>query len=212
MIQAIGDFFKHNSDDILEGGLWSTWCGLTLYNWTSALKQKKSVDTLPESAQKADKVWNAKKEIFTTTCSFIAGISMVTSWASLAGIIQLGRSVDYFNCMGFAGSCITSSVKVWDISGELNRGVEAFYRVKDPVVKDEIALDQLKNLLKLAFFTCLAGWGLFGAAHALLGGAELFGIVDSLFYYSVVLFFGNLAAIIVFSTPNEKCYLAPSAP
>ncbi|NGX38145.1 MAG: hypothetical protein K1000chlam2_01317 [Chlamydiae bacterium] len=205
-IQAIGDFFKHQSDKILEGGFWGAWCGLSVYNWTSALKRKEGASQLPESTQKAEKIYKANKEVFTTSCSMVSGISMIFSWTCQVGIITLGAVAPYLNSLGFVGSGITSSVKAWDTWSELNRGVEAYYRVKDPVVKDEIALDQLKNILKIAFFTCLAGWGVLGAAHALIGGAELFAIVDSLFYYSVVLFFGNLAAIIVFSTPKEQCY------
>ncbi len=200
--QVFGGFFNRignivsNTDQLLEGAFWGSWCGLNVYNWTAARKEKQETESLPESDDKAKKLWLANKKTILSSFSIASGVSMVTSWMEEVKLISLGSLSTFVACLGFGGSSLVSFSKIWDGLCELDQEIKDFFNTDDPRAKKHIALSQLETLVKVAFFACLAAWGVFGALHAAIGGAALFLAMDASLYYAFILFLGYIATAI----------------
>jgi|GEM_PF-2651386 len=191
-----GGFVQRYSDVILEGSFWGSWCGLNIYNWTQARDELSQAEALPVGAEKADKVWLANKKYILSSFSFVSGISMVTSFFQEAGIISLGVMAPLAGCLGFGGSAVVSSSKLWDNLRKLDEGIISFNKTEGPREKTRIALDQLQTLVEIAFCVTVVAWGVLGAVHALYGGSALFIAMDTALYYAVASFVAYVASSI----------------
>ncbi|MDN3507134.1 MAG: hypothetical protein P0S96_07895 [Simkaniaceae bacterium] len=185
---AVSGFFQRHSDVILEGSFWGSWCGLNILNWTVARSELQKAQALPESTGKADKVWLANKKYILSSFSFVSGLSMVTSFFQEVGVISLGALAPLAGGLGFGGSAVVSSSKLWDNLRKFDEGIVAFNKTNSPREKAQIALDQLQTLVEISFYVTVVAWGVLGAAHALLGGTALFLAMDTALYYAVLCF------------------------
>ncbi len=198
--QISGGFFNRvgdvlsNTDNLVEGIFWGSWCGLNIYNWTSAQNEKREAEKLPDSVEKTSKLWLANKNSILSYFSVVSGVSMVTAWLQDVKLISLGVAFPWINSFGFGGSSIVSFSKLWDSLCELDQGIDAFYKAGGPRERMNIALTQVETIIKIAFFASLAAWGAFGALHSLFGGAFLFFAMDTSMYYGLVFFLAYLAS------------------
>lgn len=185
-----------NTDNLFEGVFWGSWCGLNIHNWTQARNEAQKVQKLPESPEKVNRLWNAKKNQTLSAFSVVSGFSMVTSWMHDAGLITLGALNPCITSLGYGGSSIVSFSKVWDTLREIDQGIIDFNKAGGPLEKSDLALKQLENLLKVACFACFAAWGALGVFHTLLGGEALFFAMDTALYYGLVFLLAFLGASI----------------
>jgi len=202
-MQISGNFFDRvqgivsNTDQLLEGLFWSSWCGLNVFNWTEARKEKEATQKLPSDVEKTDQIWEANKKYTLATFSLVSGFSMVASWLQDVGLIAFGRVAPIFGSMGYGASAVVSSSKLWDGLKGLNLLNYQFTNVTGPREKARIGLSQVEGFLSVAFHASLVAWGVFGALYALQGGLTLFTAMDTSLYYAIVLFGANLISSII---------------
>ena len=187
-----------NTDNLVEGAFWSTWCGFSVYQWNSALSERQTAVSAkyPTETDKTNSIWDANKKFVLASFSFGSGISMVVSWMNQVQLLRLGQLAGYVGAMGFGGSAVVSSATVLESLGALNEERKAYFEAVDPKKKSDLALDATQTLIKIAFFVSMAAWGVLGAGFSLYGGAALFVLQDTAFYYAVVTFFAMLASLI----------------
>lgn len=181
--QPAGTFFErcsqvaHNTDHLLEGAFWGTWCVLGVQKCVQAISSRLALSTDPQTTpEKAQRVWEANKEVVLSSFSAFTGFSMVISWVGEVGLISLGAFGPIVGSAGYASSAIVSSAKSWDTLLGFNRGDTAF--------------EAIQKLFRCAFYVSLAAWGVLGAVHTIVGGATLFLAMDKAFVYALYAFFG----------------------
>lgn len=186
-----------NTDQLLEGVFWSSWCGLNVFSWTEARKEKETTQKLPSDVERTDKIWEANKKYTLASFSLASGFSMVTSWLQDVGLVALGRAAPLFGSVGYGASAVVSASKFWDGVKGLNLLNYTFTNETGPREKARIGLSQVESFLSVTFHASLVAWGVFGALHAILGGVALFTAMDTSLYYAIVLFGANLVSSIV---------------
>lgn len=193
------DRLTHLSNDhLLEGAFWTTWCGFNLSDWRKAVKNRQEIDAKPLSAaEKADHVWEATKTLFLKTCSALSGLSMVVCWAAETSLIVIGAALPWVSAGGYWASSIVSSAKSYTVLSELKRGIYLYHEVEESNARGDLAYQQLRNMIHLSMSVCFATWAALSGVHVLYGGARLFEIADSFFYYGALLCCANLGAAIL---------------
>lgn len=194
---------KLNSDHLLEGAFWGVWSGFYVYSWIAATGEKEIAEKLPESAEKADRVWQAQKNYNLSLFSLVTGISMITSWLEEIQVIYLGTIGTIISTLGFSGSSIVSTVSLLDTLVKIGEQVKKFQQADHPQQK-KIALEIFFNMINLAFFTALAAWGAFGALHAAFGGGALYHAMDASLYYAAILFVPSVTCAVVRANLDDK--------
>lgn len=202
-VQISGSFFERvqgivsNTDQLLEGLFWSSWCGLNVFNWTEARNERETTEKLPSDVEKTDKIWEANKKYTLASFSLVSGFSMVASWLQDVGLIAFGRVAPLFGSVGYGASAVVSGSRLWDGLKELSLLNYSFTKETGPREKSRIGLSQVESLLGIAFNASLVAWGVFGALYALQGGAALFTAMDTSLYYAIILFGANVISSIV---------------
>lgn len=117
---------------------------------------------------------------------------MVFSWLHDVQLLSLGVFAPIINGLGYGGSGLVSFSKISELMKELNQGIKDYFKIEDPSARQDMALYQIQNMLKIALFTCMTAWAAIGSIHAIVGGATLFAVMDSCFYYALIAFLANL--------------------
>lgn len=182
--------------DMIEGGLWGLWLGFQVSQLHTNIEAKREAEALPDlDPQKVDKVWNAKKAVFTKSTMTISAGAFVADWLGQVGILHFGPLQSLVAGLGYLGTAVCSPIFLWDTLKEINQGTIDYQNATSTVEKQEIGLRQFDRFLNVAMLVCFIGWGVLGFAHAFIGGASLFNAVDSCFLYGGILFLVRLGYV-----------------
>jgi hypothetical protein len=188
-----------NYDHLLEGTIWAGWLGWTVFNLNQSLSDRQKAVELPESSEKATKVWNANKKLFVSSCSCASASSIVFAWFEKVGVISAGIFSPIFGVIGFGGGAIASLVQLIDAVINFNNSTIDHSQAKDPVAKRDIALGFLPKVVAIAFLACATAWGILGGAHIILGGVRLALLVDQMLKYTIISFLSYFGSTILVS-------------
>lgn len=195
---------KFTPENLLEGIFWGSWCSLNVVDWRQARNEIDSLKSHPESVEKSEKVWEAKKQYILSSFSLGSSISMVTTWLEGVEIVNLGLVGIAICALGYGGSAVVSTIKACDTLREFDQVIFQFDSSLNERKKGNIALAQLERLIKTGFLAAMAFWGVFGALHTLIGGEFLFTAMDSSFYFSFLLFIAYVSTAIGVSILKKK--------
>lgn len=185
-----------NSDHLLEGAFWAGFFAWTAVDFTNALSERKKAGELPDSsAEKADKIWKANKQLFLSACSSVSSSTMIFSWVENVGLIAVGVFGSILGVIGYGGSSIASMVRLVDAWNDFCQSTIDHANAQDPLVKSDIALGFCPKMIAIAFLTCATAWGILGGLKILIGGAQLVILADLLFKYSAISFISYFASI-----------------
>lgn len=200
-------------DHLLEGTIWASWLGWTVFNLNQAYTARQQAIQLPDNnPEKASKVWNANKKIFVSSCSCISASTIIFSWVEKVTLITAGVFGSIFGVIGFGAGAIASFVQLIDAFVELNSSTIAHSQAKDPAIKNDIALSFVPRVIAIAFLVCATAWGILGGAHIILGGVQLALWVDQLLKYTVISFLSCFGSTILISLlANDSKNLSPKA-
>lgn len=188
-----------NFDYLLEGTIWAGWLGWTAFNFSQALSDRQKALELPESTEKAAKVWNANKKLFVSSCTCVSASSIVFAWFEKVVVISAGIFSPIFGVIGFGAGAIASLVQLIDAVLDFNNSTISHSQATDPVVKRDIALGFLPKVVAIAFLVCATAWGILGGAHIILGGMQLALLVDHLLKYTIISFLSYFGSTILIS-------------
>ena len=194
-----------NSDNIVEGTFWGGLCGLSVKHVKSTITKRQELDALPENhPEKAQKIWNANKEILGATCTSISTTAMLFAWLYDVKLIFGGALIPIFSGLGGGAGAVGSILKIFAILADIDQSTIAYENAQDPRAKTDIALGFIRKMIEVAFYTAAAAWGVFGALHVAIGGAALFALADLAFYYVAILFLVNLGSSIILQILSNK--------
>jgi hypothetical protein len=198
---------KINSDLIWEGAFWGSCSLINFATWYRSLEKRRTLEgaTLSEEV-KSRKIWKANKDLFSNTCSAVAGVSMIGSWMAEVRLISLGSFGPILGSMGFSGSALACGVKTYDNLVLLKNQLSVYVQMEQGEKKDTLGLQVFQSMLNVAFFTCVTAWATFSAIYSLTAAPLLFAIADRFFYHAVILFFTNLAGIFFIPPVSKKAY------
>jgi len=199
-LQSVSLYLNHartvltNTDNLLEGGFWCGWFALTALDLKQSITERTNLNSLPDGATKAGAIWSANQKVLAAGFSTISGGSMVLTWLHGLQLFPLGKLFPFVSSFGYVGSCISALLKAGSAVQDIQGGTIAFFQAATLAERGHVALFQIQKMLQLALYVSIAAWGALGSVHSLVGGATLFKIMDTFFYYAVVVFFMYVAA------------------
>lgn len=200
----IDRFSQLSREQWIEGALWSTWGGSSIWNWTRAIRAYRQVaDESSCSAEKSDRIWQASRHLFLKTCSAVSGLSMVVCWLVGCSVLAIGGAVSYVSAGGYWSSAIVSGSKIEDLCSELEWGMARYNIVREPSAKQREAFDQMRNLIALSMYTCFAAWAALSGLRVLIGGETLFFLADHCVYWGLCLLCAHVGTS--FLQPAKRC-------
>lgn len=190
-----------NADAGIEGGVVALFFGLEYKNITSALHEKKSLQTDPK---KSEKIWAVNKKLILSSFSLSSAVALVVNWMNKVRIITLGALAPLVGFLGYVGYGGVYVSRMWDTLKELGKENFEWSRAKDPIDKQRHLFKQGEVLIKCAIYASLLAWSILGIASVAIGGARLIALSADALKCSFTLFLGYIGYNLLYHAQLKK--------
>lgn len=193
---GVFDKLLSKPDFLIEGAIWTGWFGWTVSDLSTALNvRQEACASVETTAQKTDKLWDANKKLFLAICACFSSSSMIVAWAETVGVLIPGPFGALYGVLGYGGSALSSLIRLGDAIQEIGTSAAAYDKA-DHLTRENIALGLCPKMAAIAFYVCAVAWGVFGAAHLVVGGAQLALLVNKFLNYTILTCLGYLGTAI----------------
>jgi len=185
-------------------GFYGAFLALSIEECHSAIRYKYSVDSLPDSPHKAERVWQAKKKLVASGGSLFSSLAIGANWLENRGLFSVGVASPIMGIVGYGGWVISSLFRLPAVISQIQENFQ-LYRGATSQQEEMLRLGKtIERMTLAAYHVAVIGMGVLGIASSCVVSAAISALLQSSLMIVGVIALIELFLILSLPTPPKK--------